>query len=106
MDNVVNLMSVKVLMESAQIIEQIHEDTEDALDKLLFADVSKFDGRMLRKSRDHILQFRRIMVESSPEGRKLVEARIRSLSLDRPLTEDETLDALAPELARVSVSFA
>ena len=40
---------------------------------------------------------------SSPEAQELVEARVRTLN--RALTEDEALDTLAPELAKVSVHF-
>ena len=85
-------------------MDQIHADARDGLDRVLCADVSKFDGRTLRKTRDLILQFRSTIVATSPEGLKLVEARVRTLN--RALSVDETLDALAPELARVSVHFA
>ena len=104
MTNVVDLELRRILLESARAFDQIEETAQQGLDKILCADVSKFDGRMLRKTRDRILNFRRMLVVNSPEGRKLVEARVGTLN--RALTVDETLDALAPLLAEVSVRFA
>ena len=103
MANVVNLKDVRIILEAGQTADQIRADMQDALDRLLCADVSKFDGRMLRKARDHILQFRWMLAAGSPEGRKLIEAQVRTLN--RALSEDEALEALAPELAKVSVHF-
>ena len=110
MSNVVNLKDVRIILEAGQTMEQVHADTCAALDRLLCANVREFDGRMLRKTRDHILQLQYLIIVSSPEAHKLVEARVGTLNLDKPLSEDDALDLafdqLAPELAKVSVHFA
>ncbi len=107
MANVVNLRDIRTLLEAGleagQTIDQIHADARDGLERLLCANVREFDGRMLRKTRDLILQLRYTIIASSPEAQELVEARVRTLN--RALSEDETLDTLAPELAKVSVHF-
>ena len=104
MSNVVKLKDIRAILEAGQTIDQVLADARDTLDMLLAADVREFDGRMLRKTRDQILEWRYIIVALSPEGRKRVEARVRTRG--RVLSEDETLDVLAPELAQVSVRFA
>ncbi len=106
MDNVVNLGDIRILLESGRALDQMRADAREGLERLLCADISKFDGRMLRKTRDHILQFRRTLVAMSPEAQKLLETRVRTLNLDRPLSSDMALEILAPELAKVSVRFA
>ena len=103
MADVVNLKDIRILLGAGQTADQIHADARDGLERLLCANVREFDGRMLRKIRDQILQFRWIMAATCPEGRKLIEARVRTL--DRALSEDEALEALAPQLAQVGVHF-
>ncbi len=66
MDNVVSLKNKRILLESAQDLNRIREIAQEGLDKILCADVSKFDGRLLRKTRDHILQLRNTIMVSSP----------------------------------------
>ena len=104
MGNVINLGDIRIVIEAGQTIDQTHADARADLDRLLCADVKEFDGRMLRKTRDHILQLRRLIIVTSPEAQKLVEAQVRTLN--RVLSEDETLDVLAPVLAKVSIRFA
>ena len=110
MGNVVNLGDIRILLESGRALDQMRADAREGLERLLCADISKFDGRMLTKTRDHILRFRRTLVAMSPEAQKLLEARVDTLNLDRPLSDAEALDMaleiLAPELAKVSVRFA
>ncbi len=110
MDNVVNLKDIRILLEAGQTIDQINADLQDALDRLLCTNVKEFDGRMLRKTRDQILYFQRMLVVCSPEAKELIEDRIRTLSLDKPLTEAEAeamgFEACAPIFAQVSVRFA
>ncbi len=103
MANVVNLRDIRTLLEAGQTIDQIHADARAGLERLLCANVREFHGRMLRKTRDLILQLRYTIIASSPEAQELVEVRVRTLN--RALSEDEALDTLAPELAKVSVHF-
>ncbi len=108
MANVVNLRDIRTLLEAGQTIDQIHVDARAGLEGLLCTNVREFDGRMLRKTRDLILQLRYTIIASSPEVQELVEARVRTLN--RALSEDEAsdmaLEILVPELAKVSVRFA
>ncbi len=103
MSNVVNLEDYKTILESGQAIDQIYENARADLDRLLCANVREFDGQMLRKIRDRILQFRYVIVTTSPGAQERIEARVGTLN--RVLSAEETLELFAPELAQVSVRF-
>ena len=104
MGNVVNLDSVRALLESGQTFEQIFADAQNTLKKLLGCDVSELDERTLGETRDQILTWRYVFVLSSPESRKRVEGHERTRN--RALSADEVFELLAPELAVVRVRFA
>ena len=106
-DNVVDLALTRMLREAETSKAELATSAQRALDALLCVDIRQMDGRRLRKIRDQILLFRSMLAACSREGEKLIVAEVGKRDSDAgPLTPEETIKALRPVLAHVSVRFA
>ena len=66
----------RIVRQSAQDIEEMRETAREGLNDVLSADLRGLSGRELRKLRDNIAYFDRVLLMCSPEVRKQIEQAI------------------------------
>ena len=94
MDNVIDLKTYKIFLETGKITEELYADAQEGLHLLLETNLRKLDGRQLRKKRDELIWFRLMVTCLSPEGQKLIKAQCGAL--DRPATREEIIETITP----------
>jgi len=94
MTDVINLKVWGAIRRQSAFISEVHRGAMDAIADILAADITKLNGRELRKLRDHLISLQLMAAVSSPEASRLIAQKLKELG--RELTHDEVIECVGP----------